>query len=271
MVDVVIIGNIAFDVNTYKLDNDKTIINNGGAAYYSAIPASLYTKVGIVSRVGHDFDIETLMKNYNLYLSGLKVLNDDKTTKFYHIYTTKDGKTRFFREDVVAQTITKKEDIPKEYLSARYIHIAANFPSLQKQFIECIRKKSNAIISIDTHEAYINKESKLIKKNFDMADIAFIDEQYKFLYNCNAKIKIIKKGKKGCEYISKDKRFKVDTEKKVRYVKDKTGAGDVLTGVFLANLSLGFSEEYSLREGVKLATKSIMNYGVDHLIGEKNE
>ena len=268
MVEVVVIGNIAFDINTYKLDNNKTIINNGGAAYYSAIPASLYTKVGIVSRVGNDFDTKILTKNRNLDLLGLKILNNYKTTKFYHIYITKDGKERLFREDVVPQTITRKEDIPKKYLNAKYIHVAANLPSKQKQFLEYIRENSNSIISIDTHEAYINKESKLIKKNFDMADIAFIDEQYKFLYNCNAKVKIIKKGKDGCEYISKDKAFKIDTEKKVEYVKDKTGAGDVLAGVFLANLSLGFDDEYSLGEGVKLATKSIINYGVDHLIGE---
>ena len=63
-IKVVIVGNIAYDINTFPdRDNgkDKIVVNNGGAGYYSLIPASLYTKIGIVSRIGNDFNI----KKYN--------------------------------------------------------------------------------------------------------------------------------------------------------------------------------------------------------------
>ena len=45
------IGNIAFDINSFYYGNNEEklrVINNGGACFYSAVPASLFYKVGIV-------------------------------------------------------------------------------------------------------------------------------------------------------------------------------------------------------------------------------
>lgn len=100
---VVIVGNIAFDVNTFPdRDNgkDKVVINNGGAGYYSLIPASLYTKTGIVARVGNDFDISTL-KSSNIDLIGVKLIGDSSTTKFHHTYKSDDGQTRTFSRRIL--------------------------------------------------------------------------------------------------------------------------------------------------------------------------
>lgn len=44
----------------------------------------------------------------------------------------------------------------------------------------------------------------------------------------------------------------------------KTGAGDVVTPGFLANMALTGNPKYSINE-VKIATKSIRDYGVDFL------
>jgi len=70
-------------------------------------------------------------------------------------------------------------------------------------------------------------------------------------------------GKTGCKYVSKDNEFIAPVTETT--VIDKTGAGDVVTGVFLAMLSNGHDSKTSLNEAVKIATKSINNYGVDHL------
>lgn len=63
-VNAVIIGNCAFDVNTF-LDRDgekeKVVVNNGGACLYSLIPASIFSNVGVVTRIGNDFDVEHLL------------------------------------------------------------------------------------------------------------------------------------------------------------------------------------------------------------------
>lgn len=129
-ISVVIVGNIAHDVNTFPGRNNgqnKIVINNGGAGYYSLIPASLYTKTGIVARVGNDFNVD-LIKSYNIDLSGFKVIKSSPTTKFHHTYLTDDGQTRTFRPEVYGNTMITTNDFPANYYQAKYIHIATNFP-----------------------------------------------------------------------------------------------------------------------------------------------
>lgn len=124
-VNVVIVGNIAFDVNTFPKRNkgkDKIVINKGGAGYYSLIPSSLFTKTGIVARVGNDFDISTLDSN-NIDLTGLKVVSNSPTTKFHHTYMTSDGQSRTFKPEIYEETLITLEDFPKEYYNCTlYTH-----------------------------------------------------------------------------------------------------------------------------------------------------
>lgn len=271
-IKVVIVGNIAYDVNTFPKRNNgknKVVVNRGGAGYYSLIPASLYTKTGIVARVGNDFDTH-LLESYNIDLRGLKVIKNSLTTKFHHTYLTNDGQTRSFKPEIYEETLISTEDFPKEYYDAKYIHIATNFPSKQKEFIDLVRKHSEAIISIDTHEVYMEKEAELIKGIFDTVDIAFIDKEFTNLLDCKAPIKIIKMGKNGCKYISRD--FSFSSKVQESEVIDKTGAGDVVAGVFLAIMAKTNNPVTSLQTAVNIATKSIQDYGVDFLVkNHKNQ
>lgn len=263
---VVIVGNIAFDVNTFLSRNngkEKIVVNRGGAGYYSLIPASLFTRTGIVARVGIDFDLSTI-RHSNIDLTGLKVIENTTTTKFHHTYLDDDGQIRTFKAEVCKETMITPEDFPEEYYGAQYIHIATNFPFMQKRFLDMIRQKSSAIISIDTHEAYMEQESDYIKGIFDAVDLAFIDKEYEKLLDCKAPVKIIKMGKKGCKYQYRDKSFTISA--KESDVIDKTGVGDVVAGAFLAMIANNHSPKESLRTAVKLATKSISDYGVDFLV-----
>lgn len=267
VVNAVIIGNTAFDVNTF-LNRDglkeKTIINKGGACLYSVIPASLFNKVGVVTRVGTDFDLD-LFENLNIDTLGLKKING-KSTRFIHTYLTADGQKRTFKADVNNDCIIKIEDIPKEYLNAKYIHVCTNFPDNQLEIIKYLKENSNAKISVDTLEDYVDNPKVL--EVFNLADIAFIDKEFTNLYDCNAEIKIFKLGKEGCRFVSSEKEF-IATTTICNNVVDKTGAGDVVTGVFLAQKSLGKSDEESLNLAVKVATESIKAYGVEHLLNSK--
>ena len=268
-VDVVIVGNIAYDVNTFPNRNNgkaKIVVNNGGAGYYSLIPASIYAKVGIVARIGVDFDIN-ILKHDNIDLKGLKIV-DSKTCKFHHTYESEDGQQRTFKPEIYDDTLITENDIPSEYYGAKYIHIATNFPKRQLEIIEEIRKNSDALISIDTHEAYMENESKLIRKIFDMVDIAFIDREFINLLDCKAKIRIIKMGKLGCKLICGKEEY--ISHVKEENVIDKTGAGDVVAGVFLALLSKNMDMKMALDIATREATESIKNYGVEHLKEVKN-
>lgn len=269
MIDAVIIGNSAYDINTF-LNRDgqktKTVINKGGACLYSLIPASIYKKIGVVTRIGTDFDKE-LFNKINIDLSGLKVIVGE-TTKFMHTYLDEDGQIRTFNPVVNEECLITVKDIPEHYLKAKYIHVSTNFPNTQLEIVKYLKQHSNAIISVDTHEAYANDPKVL--ETFNLVDIAFIDKEFTNLYDCKAKIKIFKLGKEGCKFVSSDKEF-ISSAPKCDYVVDKTGAGDVVTGAFLSLKSLGYRDEDALEQAVNLATLSITNYGVEHLLKEKIE
>lgn len=265
--NVIIVGNSAYDVNTFLNRNNQeriTVTNNGGACLYSLIPASIFDKVGVVTRIGSDFS-EDLINQLNIDKTGLKIIEGD-TTKFHHTYFDVDGQERSFVPEVNDNCLITIEDIPDIYLSAKYIHVATNFPQMQLEFVKYLKENSNAIISIDTHEAYVNDPKVL--EAFNLVDIAFIDKEFKNLYNCNAPIKIFKLGKEGCRFVSADKDF-IAKAPICDEVIDKTGAGDVVTGIFITLKGLGFSDEEALQKAVNLATESIKDYGVEHLLTRK--
>ena len=82
------IGNIAFDINSFYYGNNEEklrVINNGGACFYSAVPASLFYKVGIVSRIGEDFNINVFDK-YDIDTLGLKIFKNEKSCWLYIPY-----------------------------------------------------------------------------------------------------------------------------------------------------------------------------------------
>lgn len=63
----------------------------------------------------------------------------------------------------------------------------------------------------------------------------------------------------------KNKMFGVDVQI-CDYVVDKTGAGDCVTGVFCIFKSIGTDDGETLQKAVNIATKSIKNYGMLHLV-----
>lgn len=265
-IDAVIIGNTAYDVNTF-LNRDgmeeKIVVNNGGACLYSLIPAILFNKIGIVTRIGSDFD-KTLFAHKNIDTLGLKII-DGKSNKFIHTYLDEDGQKRTFKEEVNDNCMIDIKDIPKEYFNAKYIHVCTNFPDIQLKTVKFLKENSSAKISIDTHEAYVDDPKVL--EAFNLVDIAFIDKEYTNLHNCNAPIKIFKLGKDGCRFVSSEKEFQAKAPI-CNFVVDKTGAGDAVTGVFLAQKSLGKSDEEALNMAVRVATESIKDYGVEHLLSK---
>lgn len=270
-INFVVVGNMSYDYNYFpNRDGEslKEVMNYGGATLYSAIPASLFTKVGIVARVGEDYDL-SILDNYNFDFRGIKRV-EGPTTSFKQVFTSDDGQLRDFSEYVNDNTKNKVEDIPREYLDAKYIHVCTNYPDTQLEIVKYLKKQSNAILSIDTLEDYYyDKEKvKLIKESFDLVDIAFIDKEFVNLFDCKAKIKIIKLGKEGCKYISKDKTFDVKAPV-CDFVVDKTGAGDCVTGVFDALKAIGRTDEEALQEAVNIATDSIKDYGMFHLYNEQ--
>lgn len=256
---LVIIGNIAYDIIDFsKLEEKRpNIVDIGGACVFSTVPASLFHRVGMVGKIGKDLDISQFY-DYNIDLSGVKTL-DIPTTRFYTIWNTADGQDRTVTGAVQPEMEVGSSDIPKNFLGAKHFHLTTATPEKQLELIEFLRQNTNAKISADTIDEFAKQPN--CKKVFDSVDIAFIDKEYTELLDCKAKTKIIKYGKKGCLYYSKDKQFPVYSQV-IEDVVDKTGAGDCLNGTFLNLLVNGESEEVALRTAVDLATESIKQHGI---------
>lgn len=256
---LVIIGNIAYDIIDFsKLEEKRpNIVDVGGACVFSTVPASLFHRVGMVGKIGKDLDISQFY-DYNIDLSGVKTL-DIPTTRFYTIWNTADGQDRTVTGTVQPEMEVGSSDIPKNFLGAKHFHLTTATPEKQLELIEFLRQNTDATISADTIDEFAKQPN--CKKVFDSVDIAFIDKEYTELLDCKAKTKIIKYGKKGCLYYSKDKQFPVYSQV-IEDVVDKTGAGDCLNGTFLNLLVNGESEEVALRTAVDLATESIKQHGI---------
>lgn len=270
-VDFVVVGNLSYDYNYFPNRKDMIedkVINIGGATLYSGIPASLFVRVGIAAKVGEDYDL-SVFDNLNFDTTGIKTV-EGKTTVFIQEFTSEDGQLRNFKEQVNPNTILRPTDIPESYLNAKYIHVCTNYPLAQLELVKYLREKTNAILSIDTLEDYYYDENQFntIKEAFDLVDIAFIDKEFSKLFDCDARIKIIKLGKEGCRYISGEKEFGVKAPI-CDFVVDKTGAGDCVTGVFGALKSLDYSDEDALQIAVNIATESIKEHGMFHLYDKK--
>ena len=256
---LVIIGNIAYDIIDFSKLKEKrpNIVDIGGACVFSTVPASLFHRVGMVGKIGKDLDISQFY-DYNIDLSGVKTL-DIPTTRFYTIWNTADGQDRTVTGAVQPEMEVGSSDIPKNFLGAKHFHLTTATPEKQLEIIEFLRQNTDATISADTIDEFAKHPN--CKKVFDSVDIAFIDKEYTELLDCKAKTKIIKYGKKGCLYYSKDKQFPVYSQV-IEDVVDKTGAGDCLNGTFLNLLVNGESEEVALRTAVDLATESIKQHGI---------
>jgi len=267
MFDLVIIGHIGFE---NILEKEETITYYGGAAYYSAVPSSIFSKnVGVVSRIGRDFDFDKL-KRSGIDLIGVRVIKEGLSSQFSIKYRKDNFEGRQVRGELNVGNVISLKDIPKSYLNAKYVHVATAPPKHQIKWIKYIQEKSKAKVSIDTVEEYIRWYKKDVIKALSLADIVFINKREKELIRkLQAKTLVLKKGADGAEYIVKGKSLYSIPAPKAKVV-DPTGSGDVVAGVFLTLMAQSDGDyKKSLNQAVQVASKSVTDYGVDFLLDKK--
>ena len=176
---------------------------------------------------------------------------------------TRDGQEREIAAEYNERLTATFDDIPKEFLKAKYFYISTMLPKNQKQIIEKLRNHNpNVIIGVDTFEEYANSDET--REVFDLADIAFVDKEFSNLIQCKSKTKVIKLGKTGCILLDREHAQKFDATV-IENVVDKTGAGDCLNGVFMNLIANGYSNEVALKKAIEIATLSIKDFGILHI------
>lgn len=262
---MILIGHVGYD----DVETERTKITlKGGAAYYSAVGASLYARgVGLVTRVGFDYPLSNLEK-LKINTKGVTLIKERPSDRFACKYHTKHAYEREIIATLNVGGDINFADIPKNYLKAKFIHLSTMPPSQQLEIISSIRKKSKALTSVDTGSEFIRRHPLLLKRIFQMVDFVFIDElELKALGSFPYKNLIVKLGEKGCLAKIGERQYKIPAPP-VPMV-DKTGAGDLLNGVFLGSYSEGNNIAKALYEAVKIASQKVTTYGLDFLIDKK--
>lgn len=263
--DCAIIGNLAFNRD---ITPEGEQISFGGSAYYAAIGASKFSrKIGIVSRVGCDFDLRRLTSR-NIDTKGVAVIPGGKTSRFTIIQH--EDSSRDFESYMGVNSEVDPSIFPETYSSTKYIHLATSLPDHYIIWLNNLHSRifSSTTVSIDTFETYVMQYPDITREAIKMAGMIFMNQEELRVIKQFGDISfsvplVLKRGPLGAVYIDKDKTITIPAPK-VKVI-DTTGAGDVLAGTFLALRAQGTSIDEALRLAVNNASQSITNFGVEHI------
>ncbi len=263
--DVAIIGDIAWNQDITPLGNK---ISPGGAAYYSAVGAARFSeKVGIVAKIGRDFNTELLTQK-GIDIEGVRVIDGGTTCRF--VVTQHKDNTREFMAQRGVAGIVETAIFPDTYLSAKFIHLPTQLPEHALTWLDVL--SSHKHVSVDSFEEFVKKFPELTRQMFRKASLIFANEVEFDIVRQLGDVEfdapiVLKKGKDGAAYIHGKEMIMVPAPMTVS--KDTTGAGDVLAGAFLALRAKGVSIETALEQAVRTASLSVTSFGVEHILTDK--
>jgi len=172
--EVVTIGHASID--RVKTDKEEKI-QLGGAAIYSAMAAKIFSSTVIVSRVGRDFPVKfySILRDSGIDTFGLKKVRGESTS--FSINYDENGIANYSSYQLNVGIRIRPEDMPRNYLSAEAFHLAPLAPTKQKLFIKFLRKKSQGLVSLNTHLRYFLKYKKDVVDLISKVDIFTINDE----------------------------------------------------------------------------------------------
>ncbi|HEY2421847.1 MAG TPA: PfkB family carbohydrate kinase [Neobacillus sp.] len=285
-VDLVFIGHLTLDDTV--LPNGKTNFDSlGGAALYSAAGANLWSKqLGLVSRIGNDYD-PTILENLGIDTTGVAAHCQPNI----HIWALYDRSGhRYFIPQKGGGNYLDMSPVPNEipmiYLqSARGYHIAPMPLPCQEKMVETL-SLLDAIITVDPHHEWLEPEyferwNKMLARVdiFLPSEDEFTTfwgipkeddpEKYKEWIIKTAKlgprIVVLKLGEKGVFiYDSFDDVF-YSVPSVAEKVVDVTGGGDAFCGGFLSGYILTSDTLTAALYGTVSSSFVIEDFGPLHM------
>lgn len=260
-IDLAIAGDIAWNKDITPQGQHTS---PGGAAYYSAVGASHFSEsVGVVGRVGEDFDLSLLQKRH-IDIEGVMVVPGEETCRF--VLTQYSDNTRDFEAIRGAAGIVQTDIFPDRYLSARFIHLPTQLPEHSITWLDFLSHHNG--VSVDSFEAFARQWPELTREMFRRASIIFTNEaEWQTLQwlgtEFSEKPTIISRGKNGAIYKNGDESIIISAPHVTAI--ETTGAGDILAGAFLIQRAQGIPIEKALENAVNLASLSVQAFGAEHI------
>jgi sugar/nucleoside kinase (ribokinase family) len=132
MLDLIVVGNLAYDDIITPFDRRQRVFG-GSVAYAGLCAARLGQKVGVVSKVGRDYDMSDLtpFSQAGVDMAGVKQV-DGATTRFECVYDEQENRQQRL---LGACAPIFPEDIPAPYLQAKKVALLPIFDELPYQTV----------------------------------------------------------------------------------------------------------------------------------------
>lgn len=258
---LVLVGHLGF---AEDITPHGSAVSLGGSAYASARGAAVTEAqgVGIVARVGEDFDFPSL-RGLGVDLRGVNVLAGPSPR--FSIRQYADG-YRAFKSDLGVADDCDADSFPEDYGLASHFHLATMPPPQQAKWLQVLRRREpQPSVSVDMFERTAADYPDLCRVLCLNADLVFLNRlEYQLLFDQAPRPNvpmIIKGGAAGASYVSDNAHY--DIAAPLVDAVDTTGAGEILAGVFLSLHTLGIPTAEALRYAIFVASAKVTEFGVD--------
>jgi sugar/nucleoside kinase (ribokinase family) len=247
MSEVLIVGSVAYDGLTTPYGSTPRTL--GGAATYSSLASSLYTKTHIVGVVGEDFHAKDLqlLKSKKIGLDGL-VKAKGKTFYWKGFYKKEDMNIAYTVKTDLNVFATFDPKIPEKDRNIPFLFLANIHPALQYKVTQQMHKPKFTLL--DTMNLWINIARKDLLKVMTKVDLMVLNDQEVKLLTGESHLKqaahavlklgpkrvIVKKGEHGAMLVGPEGIF-LSPAMPLDRVVDPTGAGDTFAGGFIGYLA----------------------------------
>ncbi|NHJ49552.1 MAG: hypothetical protein FK733_17310 [Asgard group archaeon] len=251
MLELVVIGSITEDLIVKPNRKEEQLIG-GTPIYVAATAKALGKTVGIVSKVGTDFQVKHLKQIHNLEadLNGFQI-SGNTSMKFKNIYDLKGNRSQ---EILSSSEEITFEDIPMAYNSVPWIHLGPVFNEISIDIITKIRKKFD-FISLDIqglirstkgsskkiiHKKLANFDEFLPKLNLlkvddnelkNMTGNKKLSKAIDLVLNTGLEHLVITRAHNGATIYRKDECFEIPAFPTT--IVDETGAGDTFITAYI--------------------------------------
>lgn len=243
----------------------------GGAPANVAVAASrMKANVSMAATVGEDQFGELMiqkLKEENIKTENILKIPEKTTLAFVALNENAEPEFNFYRQ---ADRKIRKEQLNKNNYDIAHFGSLPFTNKKTAQNLTEFAKETNAKISFDPNlrkelltDQYIDRLQKFIEH----ADIIFLSDEEESKLNLQpVEEVIISRGSQGAKIKGEDISKKPP---EVEKVVDTTGAGDALTGTYLAHRNQG--KEKALKKAVKASAESIKKKGAMTALPKKKD
>jgi sugar/nucleoside kinase (ribokinase family) len=279
-VSLLVVGSVAYDAIETPFDKVERTL--GGAATYSALAASHFTKVHLVGIVGDDFsaDDSAVLTSRRIDIAGLERAAGKSFFWSGRYSENFNERTTLVTDLNVFADFRPK--LPEHYRDSQFIFLANIDPTLQRDVLQQVRRKPK-LVTLDTMNYWIERTPDELRETLRHTNVLMINDSEtrqlssehnllraaRHIFKLGPRTLVIKRGEYGAMMVHEGKAFCVPAFP-LEEVHDPTGAGDSFAGGFMGYLAgRGRSTTEDLKRamvyGSVMGSFAVERFGLDRL------